>query len=160
MAQVILGPSCINVEVAWLRNVPYDDDREFFFVTAWCWHPSFIQPEQMVFIPEPRSPNITNAERTEVPGLRYLVCLQLVGFQDWSTPPPSPDGRDGDDGAGGDGDDDGADGANGHTPGADDYSGGRDSEIDDSGDSNCNHYHPGMSATGCPGSPSDGCDGG
>lgn len=103
----------------------------------------------MVVIPEPRSPNITDAERTEVPGLRYLVRLRLVAFQDWSTPPPSPDGRDGDDGAGGDGDDDGADRANGHAPGADDkphgptpeddYSGGRDSEIDDSGDSNCNH---------------------
>lgn len=33
------------------HDVPNDDDREFF-VTAWCWHPRFIQHEQIIFISE------------------------------------------------------------------------------------------------------------
>lgn len=41
VAQTILGPSCANVEVARLRDIPDDDEHEFF-VTAWCFHPRFI----------------------------------------------------------------------------------------------------------------------
>lgn len=51
-AQVILGPSCANIELVRPCDVAADDDREFF-VMAWCLHPSFIQDEQMVFIPKP-----------------------------------------------------------------------------------------------------------
>lgn len=152
-AQTILGPSCVKVEVVRPRDVPDDDDREFF-VTAWCLHPSFIPPEQIIFIPEPSFHIPVDAVRTEVPGLRYLVRVRLISFQDWNTPPPSPDGHDGDDDTeNGDGDD-GAGGADGSAPLdegpsrrpalEDDYSGGRDSEADDSGDSNHNHYHPGL----------------
>lgn len=52
VAQTILGPSCTEVELVRMRDVPDDDDREMF-AKAWCWHPHFIRPEQLVFIPEP-----------------------------------------------------------------------------------------------------------
>jgi len=38
VAQVVLGPSCTDVELIDRRDTPVDDDREFF-VIAWCWHP-------------------------------------------------------------------------------------------------------------------------
>jgi len=80
--------------------MPDDDDREFF-ITAWCWHPCFIPQEQIIFIPELVIPGACEAQRSELPGLRYLVRLRLVAYQDWTTPPPSLDG------VGSDGDDDG-----------------------------------------------------
>lgn len=87
--------------------------------------------------------------RTELPGLRYLVRVRLVAFQDWSTPSALP-GLDHDDG--GDGDGDGGDGDAGDDfpeppPGRDvddDYSGHHDSKDEDSDDSNHNRRHPGM----------------
>lgn len=148
VAQAILGPSCTNIEVARLRDVPDNDDREFF-VTAWCWHPRFTLEEQIIFIPEHVIPGACEDLRTERPGLRYLVCLRLVVFQDWTTPPPSPGG------AGNEGDDDGGPsggGGEGGSPAAppesrlpdDDRSWRRDSDSDDSDDSNYNRRHPGF----------------
>ena len=51
-AQVVLGTCCASIELTALRDILEDDDREFF-VTAWCWDPSFIVGEQPIFIPEP-----------------------------------------------------------------------------------------------------------
>lgn len=106
MAQSILGASCSNVEVARARNIADDDDREFF-VTAWCWHPRFIPQEQIAFIPESPVPGAAEELRSGLPGLRYLVTLRLVPYQDWNTPPPSPpdDGSGTDDGGHGSGGD-------------------------------------------------------
>lgn len=63
------------------RDIPDDDDREFF-VMAWCWHPRFIPDEQITFIPELRIPGACEALRSELPGLRYLVRLCVVAYQD------------------------------------------------------------------------------
>lgn len=81
VAQMILGPSCAEVEVTRPRDVPEDDDREFF-VTAWCFHLSFIQGEQVIFIPEPTVPGMVYDECLALPSLRYLVRLRLVTYQD------------------------------------------------------------------------------
>jgi hypothetical protein len=143
VAQAILGPSCAGVEVARPRDNPDDDDREYF-VTAWCWHPRFIPDEQITFIPEPRLPGACEAARSELPGLRYLVRLRVVAYQDRNTPPPSPadDGHRDDDDGGPDGDG----GHHGAAPGnhtLEDYSSARrDSDDDDSDDSNNNWRHP------------------
>ena len=157
MAQTILGPACAEVDVVRPSDVPADDDREFF-VTAWCMHRRFIPDEQIVFIPEPRILDPVEAAAVVLPGLRYLVRLRLVAFQDWSTPAASPADNGHDDG---DADEDGGpDGGNpnrfhpgiddgrggpsrGPTP-DDDYFGGRDSDDDGSVDSNYNRFHPGI----------------
>lgn len=55
VAQAILGPCCTNIELTRPRDIPDDDDTEFF-ITAWCWHPRFIREEQIIFIPEPPIP--------------------------------------------------------------------------------------------------------
>ncbi|CAD6229522.1 unnamed protein product [Miscanthus lutarioriparius] len=54
-AQIILGPSCSGIEITRLRDIPDDDDREFF-VKAWCKHPDLIEDEQTISIPEPVLP--------------------------------------------------------------------------------------------------------
>lgn len=148
VAQTVLGRSCAEVQLSNLRDIPDDDDREFF-VSAWCWHPSAVPTEQTIYIPEPHVPYIPDAEQTMLPGLWYAVRVRLVAYQDFSTPPGSPAGGDGPGG----GPEDGGDGEDGHGA-AEDPSGGpggdvedwptprRDSE-DDSGDSNFNGYHPG-----------------
>lgn len=87
-AQTTLGPACADFEVVWTRDVPADDDREFF-VAAWCLHPRFIPDEKIIFIPEPRVPNPVEAVEDELPGLRYLVRVCLVVFQDWNMLPAS-----------------------------------------------------------------------
>lgn len=80
-AQTVLSPSCCNLELAQLRDVNDDDDREFF-LTAWCFHPRFIHHERVIFIPEPSYPGACEAARTVVPSLRYIVHIRLIAFQD------------------------------------------------------------------------------
>lgn len=87
--QTILGPACADVEVVWPRDVPVDDGREFF-VAAWCLHPRFIPDEKILFIPEPHVPYPVEDAQDELRGLRYLVRIRVVAFQDWNTPPASP----------------------------------------------------------------------
>jgi hypothetical protein len=71
MAQVVLGPSCCDVQLSQFRDILDDDDREFF-VQAWCWHPSFIERQKLIFVPEPPALGVY-VEPTSAPGLRYLV---------------------------------------------------------------------------------------
>ena len=98
VAQTILGSACARVVLAPPDVAPADDDREFF-VAAWCLHPRFIPDEKIIFIPEP---NVCVAGEAfylhadeivhdKLPGLRYLVRLRIVEYQDWSTPPLSGD---------------------------------------------------------------------
>lgn len=129
--QVVLGKCCASIKLTALQDILEDDDREFF-VTAWCWDPSFIVGEQPIFIPEPQF----QAGGSAAPGLRYLVRIHVVASQNFATPPASPpaDGGTSNDGLGGDGDD------------ADDFwpTPRRDSEDDDSDDSNHNRRHLGF----------------
>lgn len=79
VAQVIVGPSYAKVEATQLRDVPVEDDREFF-VTAWCWHPNFILDKHVIFIPEPSVHGVADNERSSLSGLRYLVRIRLVAY--------------------------------------------------------------------------------
>jgi hypothetical protein len=98
VAQIILGRACAQIELAPPEVCPENDDSEFF-VAAWCKHPSFIDDEKIIFIPEPnvRIPghalylHTNEIVLNRLPGLQYLVCIRIVEFQDWSTPPPSSD---------------------------------------------------------------------
>ncbi|CAD6271194.1 unnamed protein product [Miscanthus lutarioriparius] len=112
--------------------------------------------------------------KAELPGLRYLVRIRLVAFQDWNTPPVFP--RGGDHGGGAD-KDDGSDDSNhnryhpgldgnrggasrGLYPDVDDCGGSADDDVD-SGDSNYNRYHPGVDSLAVDGAevldrPADG----
>lgn len=98
VAQTILGRACAQIELAPPEVCPENDDSEFF-VAAWCKHPSFIDDEKIIFIPEPdvRIPGhalYLHADEivlNRLPGLQYLVRIRIVEFQDWSTPPPSFD---------------------------------------------------------------------
>jgi hypothetical protein len=98
VAQTILGRACAQVELAPPDVCPENDDSEFF-IAAWCKHPSFIDDEKIIFIPEPdmRIPghalylHVDETVLNRLPGLQYLVCIRIVEFQDWSTPPPSSD---------------------------------------------------------------------
>lgn len=144
-------------------DVLTDDGREFF-VAAWCLHPRFITDEKIIFIPEPHV--LDPVVEAELPGLRYLVRIRLVAFQDWNTPPQSP--RGGDHGGGADEDDssddsnhnryhpslDGNRGGASHGlyPDVDDCGGGADDDVD-SGDNNYNCYHPGMDSLVVTGQP-------
>ena len=74
VAQVVLGPSCTDVELIDRRDTPVDDDREFF-VTAWCWHPQFILDEQIIYIREPRVSGVALEVQESALGLRYLICI-------------------------------------------------------------------------------------
>jgi len=93
----VLGPACAILDLADYRDRPSIDDREFF-VSAWCWHPSFITQEEVVFIPEPDVPGAPPPtllpHGAHQPGLCYNVHVRLVAFQEWHTPPGSPDGGD------------------------------------------------------------------
>jgi len=109
-AQAILGRCCAEVQLSNLRDRTTEDDREFF-VQAWCWHPSFIEPEKIVFIPEPGGTAEPDLRR----GMQHLVKLRLVAHRQLgapSTPPPNDDddesdqGDDNDDDQGDDNDDD------------------------------------------------------
>lgn len=128
MAQSILGTACAHLELAPQDVTPQDDDREFF-VAAWCLDSIFIPDEKVIFIPEPnvRIPGnalYLDADETvlnKLPGLRYLVQIRVVEFQDWSTPPPSSD-EEGRDYGNGDGDSD-DNNFNGRHPGLDDRDG-------------------------------------
>ena len=119
VAQRFLGSACGKLELSSFRDRPDIDDREFF-VSAWCWHPSFINAEGVIFIPEPHIPGVLPPEAwghdAHLPGLRYRVRARLVAYQDWASSPGSPGGfEDRDHGGGGEGG----------------SSGGEDSEVDD-----------------------------
>lgn len=88
VAQAVLSPACAQVEETELRDIDDDDDREYF-VTAWCKHPAFIADRNLIFIPEPNAIGIA-LPADALPGLSYLVRVRLVAFQDYSTPPGSP----------------------------------------------------------------------
>jgi hypothetical protein len=150
MAQVVLGPSCCDVQLSQFRDILDDDDREFF-VQAWCWHPSFIERQKLIFVLEPPVLGVY-VEPTSAPGLRYLVRTRLVAYQDWRTPPGSP-GDAGNDGGGDDAAHDdashGGEGANPSARGIDDYppndedsSVRRDCHAVESPNSFCNRGHP------------------
>jgi hypothetical protein len=136
-AQAVLGTCCSSVEPTKMRDTPKDDDREYF-VKAWCWHPNLIEDRKMIFIPEPEVAGIPAEERTRALGLRYLITVRLIAYQDWTTPPGSL----GDGGNGGPGDDAGPDQQS--DDGRDDYwpTPRWDSDVDDSGDSSNYNYHP------------------
>lgn len=68
-------------------DVPPDDARELF-ATAWCLHPHFIPDEQVIFIPELRILGPVEAAAAELPGLRYLVRIRVVAFQDGGATSP------------------------------------------------------------------------
>jgi hypothetical protein len=95
MAQSKLGTACAHLELAPIEASPQVDDREFF-VATWCLDPRFIPEEKTIFVPEPnvRVPgNALFLDADEIvlnklPGLRYLVQIRVVEYQDWSTPPP------------------------------------------------------------------------
>lgn len=89
-AQAILGPCCADVQIVHPRDVPPDDDREFF-VSAWCLHSRFIPYEEIIFVREPRVLHPIEGVLDELPGLRYLVRIRLIASQDRNRPPPSPD---------------------------------------------------------------------
>ena len=122
MAQCFLGSACGKLELSNFRDRPDINDREFF-VSAWCWHPSFINAEGVIFIPEPHIPGVLPPEvwvqDAHLPGLRYKVHARLVTYQDWALTLGSP-GHDG-----GFDDRDHGDGGEGGS------SGGEDSEVDD-----------------------------
>jgi hypothetical protein len=81
-----------------LRDRLNEDDREFF-VVAWCRHPSYIEPEKVIFIPEPLVPGVEENMRR---GLHYLVRIRLVALQNVvALPGPPGDGGDEDDGGDG-----------------------------------------------------------
>lgn len=128
----------------WPRDVPDDDGREFF-VAAWCSHPGHIHDESVIFIPEPAVPIPVGAMQEELLGLRYLLRIRIVAYQDWSLPPDSSDaGGPGNDGEHEDDNDQGH--ADGHQGASHDdeiyYAGSRGST--DSSDTNCNGYQPGL----------------
>lgn len=90
-------------------------------------HSDLIPNKKIMAVPEPEEEHDGGPPlylrpheiiHDEVPALRYLVCLRIIEFQDWHTPPPSSDKE----------------------------MGARDS--DDSGDSNYNGYHPGFATGG------------
>ena len=126
--------------------------------SAWCWHPNFIEEEKIIFILEPRVAGVAEDERTADPGLRYLVRTRVIAYQDWSTPPGTPDDLGGDNGHGNDDDDDGHGGHHGdnnggardgfdeppHPHGDIDYPYADDSDDDGSTKSNHNRGHPGQ----------------
>jgi hypothetical protein len=95
MAQSKLGTACAHLELAPIEASPQVDDREFF-VATWCLDPRLIPEEKTIFVPEPnvRVPgNALFLDADEIvlnklPGLRYLVQIRVVEYQDWSTPPP------------------------------------------------------------------------
>lgn len=122
VAQTILGPACAEIGFSNFRDSPLIDDREFF-VSACCWHPSFIHAEQIVFILDSRVRSVVVDDH--LPGLRYLVRACLVAYQDWSTPPASPKPNGGIDGRDGQGDEDGGGRA------SDDGAEAGDGEVDD-----------------------------
>ena len=137
-AQIILGPSCSGIEITRLRDIPDDDDREFF-VKAWCKHPDLIEDEQTISIPEPVLPVAAMGNPAPPRLLQYQVRIRVVAFQDWTTPPASPGDDDRNDDS--DGPDDGRADDNFQDRGEHWPTPRRDSD-DDSGDSNCNNYHP------------------
>lgn len=89
VAQVVLGPSCCRIQPSRFRDTPEDDDTEFF-VMAWCCHPSLIEREKPIFIPEAPTPGILEANPRSAPGMRYPVRIRIVAVQDRNTPPGSP----------------------------------------------------------------------
>lgn len=142
-AQAILGPSCARIEIVRPDDVPADDDREFF-VTAWCWHPRYIPHRQIIFIPEPTVPGAAAEPEIALPGLRYVIRLRLIAYQDRQTPPSSQAGDDDDDAPDGGGDDHpGEDGPSGVVDGASDFNPTprRDSDGMGSDDSNGSNYY-------------------
>lgn len=102
---------CMEVELTDIRDRPIEDDREMF-VVAWCSHPSFIEPEKLVFIPEPRIPWAQHDihEQRLRRGLHYLIRVRLVMHQNFEdppgTPPPADDGDHGGEGRDNDDQDD------------------------------------------------------
>jgi hypothetical protein len=98
-------------------------------VAARCLNPRFIPDEKTIFIPEPNvcvPRNALYVEADEIilnklpgAGLRYLVRIRVVEYQDWSTPPPSSDDEGRNFGNDDDWDSDNSN-FNGHHPGLDD----------------------------------------
>lgn len=143
--RAVLGRACAEIEPSDLGDVPAEDDREFF-VSAWCWHPSFINDEYLIFLSEAHLPLHANA--ASLPGLWYWVRVRLVAFQDHTPPLPPPPPED-------DEDDDGSGGEDGDNGSGDVCDGDRDEgwptpqrEGDGSPNSNCNNFHP-TSGWGC-----------
>lgn len=96
-------------------------------------------------MPKPPVSGVFDGDRTSAPGLRYLIRARLVAFQDFSTPPASPGngaGKEGDWNGGANGD--ASDDDDGYPPHEDDSSAMRDSQVDGTGDSSCNRFHPSM----------------
>lgn len=83
MAQSLHGPTCAEISIVRPSEVPNDDDQEFF-VTAWCSDLMLIPDEQILVIPEPRALSPAEAALSVLPGLRYLVRIRLVAYQDWT----------------------------------------------------------------------------
>lgn len=89
MAQSILGTACAHLELAPPDVTPPDDDREFF-VAGWCLDPRIIPEEETIFIPEPNVRILGDAlyldadeiVLNKLPGLRYLVRIRVVEYQD------------------------------------------------------------------------------
>lgn len=112
-----------------------DDEREFF-VATWCLHPRFIPDEKILFILKPHVPYPVEDVQDELLGLRYLVRIRVVAFQDWNTPSVSPGdgGPDGGDNDHGGPDVAGQDGDNGdesHEPSPEDGCFGNSGAHDD-----------------------------
>ena len=146
---MVLGSACADIQTTPIRDRPEDDDREFF-VVAWCWHPSFIPPERLIFIPELLQQAGRVGEDQALRSLRYLVRIRVVAYQDWTTPPGSPvvhnDGNNPDDEEGDEGEGDAApdgDVDDGQIQdGPDDYWPTPRRDSSGSPDSNYNNYHP------------------
>lgn len=100
--QTVLGPCCSGINIVRPIDVDDDDDRELF-ATAWCWHPRYVRCEQIIFVPEPFIPGANDEFATALRGLRYVIHIRLVAYQDFNTPPPPP-GAPGPDDSQGDGD--------------------------------------------------------
>ena len=100
-AQTVLGRCCTEVELTDLRDGLKEDDREFF-VTAWCSNIDHIEPQKLVFIPEPRvfSGQLDGQEQRMRRGLHYLVRVRLVAYQNFTeqpgTLPPADDNNEDD----------------------------------------------------------------
>ncbi|CAN6237908.1 unnamed protein product [Urochloa humidicola] len=97
-AQIILGSACSNLTEA----PPHiaGNDRRSLFVAAWCIHPNLVPTEKMILIPEPQEPHVPGnlfLKQEEIihskqDGLRYLVRVRIVEFQDWNDESDSSDG--------------------------------------------------------------------
>lgn len=52
-AQIILGSSCTNIDIANPEAATDPDDERELFVAAWCAHPNLVPEEKIMAVPEP-----------------------------------------------------------------------------------------------------------